>query len=138
MASKKNGQSNIGQVIIPVAHPNPPEAHEVEAARVLALHFGCEVKFLIPVDDYKRKTPDIAMLGLEWEIKSPRGSSKRSTIRSQFANAKGKSKHLIIDGQNTPLDDGFVINKLHAEIRKRQSVKKLIYITKERKVLDIR
>jgi hypothetical protein len=30
------------------------------------------------VDDYKRKTPDIVMQGIEWEMKSPSGKSKNT------------------------------------------------------------
>jgi hypothetical protein len=70
---KKNRSLNTGQVIIPAGHPNPPEQHEIEAAWILARHFRTTVEFLIPIDDYKRKTPDIIMLGIEFEIKSPIG-----------------------------------------------------------------
>jgi hypothetical protein len=62
---KKNKKVNRGQVIIPAAHINSPEPHEIEAAWILARHYGCTVEFLIPVDDYKRKTPDMVMQGLE-------------------------------------------------------------------------
>jgi hypothetical protein len=65
MGEKKRKQLNIGQVIIPTNHPNPPEPHELEAACILAQHFQCTVAFLTPIDDYKRKTADIVMLGIE-------------------------------------------------------------------------
>ena len=86
MMKEKVKQLNLGQVIIPASHPNPPEPHEVSAAIVLARHYQTTVEFLMPIDDYRRKTADIAMLGLEWEIKSPTGSSKY-TIQKQFRRA---------------------------------------------------
>jgi len=87
MAKKKRKQINPGLVTIPVGHPSPPEPHEVDAAMILARHYKCAVEFLAPVDDYKRKTADIVMLGVLWEIKSPIGASK-STIGNQFQVAK--------------------------------------------------
>ena len=83
MRKKNHRKINLGQVIIPAGHPNPPEPHEVEVAYILARYYHVTVEFLIPVDDYKRKSADIVMLGVEWEIKSPHGASK-STIGNQF------------------------------------------------------
>jgi hypothetical protein len=138
MAVNKNRKLNSGQVIIPAGHPNPPETHEVDAAWVLARHYSTVVEFLIPVDDYMRKTPDIVMLGVEWEIKSPKGNSRRNTIKDQFMNAHGKSHHLVIDGGRTPLDDVFILGKIHYELSNHRRIKKLLFITKERKVLEIK
>jgi len=89
---------------------------------VLANHYQCTVEFLIPVDDYKRKTADVKMLGVEWEIKCPTGMSK-STIRNQFRRASGQSKCLIID--------------LLYQIKERPYIKKVILIDKSIKVIEI-
>ena len=103
MAKKKLKQNNPGQVIIPVNHPSPPEQHEIDAAWILARHFQCAVEFLTPVDDYKRKTADIVMLGIQWEMKSPIGASK-STIGNQFSIAKKQSRNIIIDTRRTAIE----------------------------------
>ena len=58
-------QKNRGQVIIPDKHPNPPLPHEVNMASVLAQHFQTVVSFIVPLDDYKRKSADIMMHGVE-------------------------------------------------------------------------
>ena len=86
MAKNRQKQKNPGQIIIPVGHPNPPEPHEVDVAMVLARHYQTTVKFIVPVDDYKRKSADIVMLNVEWEIKCPTGKSKY-TIQEQFRRA---------------------------------------------------
>ena len=100
---KKRKQNNPGRVIIPAGHPNPPEPHEVDVAYVLARHYQSTVEFLIPVDDYKRKSADIVMLGVEWEIKCPLGASK-STIRNQFRRASNQSKNIVIDVRRSKLE----------------------------------
>jgi hypothetical protein len=65
--AKKSRKTNTAQVVIPTGHPNPPEQHEVEVAWILARHFGAKIEFLLPVDDYMRKTQDIILNGIEWE-----------------------------------------------------------------------
>ena len=59
MIKKKIKLFNPGKVIIPVGHPNPPISHELDAALVLSQHYQTTVEFIVPVDDYKRKTADI-------------------------------------------------------------------------------
>jgi len=133
---KKNKKINRGQVIIPTEQTKPPEPHEVEAAWILARHYSCTVVFLIPVDDYKRKTPDIVMQGQEWEIKSPTGNSK-NTIDRQLKRAVKQSKNLVFDGRRTALSD-FDIEKIVAlEMTRRGSIRKVIFITKLGGVVEI-
>ena len=133
---KKNLKKNIGQVIIPAGHPNPPEPHEVDAAYILARHYQETVEFIVPVDDYKRKSADIVMLGVEWEIKCPRGASK-STIGNQFRFASKQSKNIIIDTRRTRLDYESIKNRVLFEIKKRPAIKKVIIIDKSDKVIEI-
>ena len=134
---KKNRKTiNLGKVIIPAGHPNPPEPHEVETAYILARHYQTTVEFLIPVDDYKRKSADIIMLGVEWEIKCPHGASK-STIGNQFRFASKQSKNIVIDARRTRLEYESVENKVLFEIKKRPAIRKVIIIDKSEKVIEI-
>ena len=50
-------------VIIPINLDNPPEEIEIKIAWVVARYYNQTIEFLRPVDDYKRKTPDIVMNG---------------------------------------------------------------------------
>ena len=136
MAKKKRKQINPGQVIIPVNHPNPPEQHEIDAAIVLARHYRCNVEFLIPLDDYKRKTADIIMFGVEWEMKSPTGKSKY-TIQDQFKRASKQAKNIVIDSRRTKLKDDFIEKSIKIIFNKRHSIKRVILINKKQKVLEI-
>ena len=136
MAKKKRKQPNPGQVIIPANHPNPPEAHEIDAAFTLARHYQCVVEFLKPIDDYKRKTADIVMFGIEWEIKCPIGKSKY-TIQEQFRRASKQAKNIIIDTRRTKLQDEFIEKSIAVVLKKRPSIKKVILIHKLEKVVEI-
>ena len=136
MGKKSRKKVNPGQVIIPAGHPNPPESHEVDVAFILARHYRETVEFLIPVDDYKRKSADIIMLGVEWEIKSPHGASK-STIGNQFRFASKQSKNIIIDTRRTKLEYESIVSKVLFEIKKRPAIKKVILIDKFEKVIEI-
>ena len=135
MAKKKSKELNPAQVIIPGNHPNPPEPHEVDAAIILSRHFRCTVEFLTPVDDYMRKTADIVMLGVEWEIKSPIGASK-STIGNQFSVASRQSRNIIIDTRRTSLEYEMIEKKVLSEIKKRSRTKRVILIDKFEKVIE--
>ena len=125
MRKKKVKQPNPGQVIIPSGHPNPPEPHEVDIALILSRHFQCTVEFLIQVDEYKRKTADIVMLGVEWEMKSPIGNSK-STIGNQFSVASRQSRNIIIDTRRTSLVYEMIEKKVLFEMKKRPNTKRVI------------
>jgi len=128
--------SNKGQVIIPANHPNPPESHELNAAHLLARHFQCTVEFLIPLDDYKRKTPDFKMLGAEWELKSPIGNSK-DTIRNQMRLASKQSKYIVIDIRRSKIHPSKAERKIRNELSIRQATKRVLLIINANKIVDI-
>jgi len=140
MAKKKQKQQNIGQVVIPGNHPNPPLQHEVDTAMLLARHYNTVVEFLIPIDDYKRKTADIAMLGVEWELKCPTGTSK-ATIENQFRRASKQAKNIIIDTRRTILEYENIEKSVHFVMKRRPSMKKvnkIILIDKFENVIAIK
>jgi len=136
MGKKMEKQHSLGQVIIPVGHPNPPEPHEVDVAMVLARHYQTTVEFLVPVDDYKRKSADIIMLGVEWEIKSPTGKS-RYTIQEQFRRASKQAKNIIIDSRRTKLTFAAIEKSVLFEMSKRPYIRKVILVDKRKKVVAL-
>ena len=83
----------------------------------------------MPVDDYMRKTADIIMLGVEWEMKSPIGNSK-ATIENQFRRASKQSKHIVIDTRRTTLEYDRIEKMLLLEMNKRPIIKRVILIKK--------
>jgi hypothetical protein len=135
MIKKKNNQENSGQVIIPNNHPNPPLPHEMDAALILSRHYQTTVEFIVPIDDYLRKSADILMLGAEWELKTPKGASK-STIYKQFRRASKQAKNIIIDSRYTKLRYERIETSVLLEIKKRQSIKKVILIDKSKNIVE--
>jgi len=136
MPKKKRNPKNPGQVIIPAGHPNPPEPHEVDAAMALARHYKVVVEFIIPVDDYRRKSADILMLDLEWEIKCPKGAS-RATVENQFRRASKQSGNIIIDTRRTRLRYKMIEKNVIFELKKHPSVKKVVLIDKSDNIIEI-
>ena len=136
MGKKKSKRDNLAQVIIPLGHPNPPEPHEVDAAMILARHYQTSVEFLIPVDDYKRKSPDIVMLGVQWEIKSPKGISK-VTIKNQFQRASKQARNIVIDTRRTKLKYESIEKSVLFEMEKRSYIKRVILIDNRKNVIVI-
>jgi len=122
---RKKAQKNCGQVKIPENHPNPPLPHEVETASVLANHFQCDVEFLIPVYDYKRKTADIIMLGIEWELKCPTGASK-ATVENQLRKISKQARNIVIDTRRSALEYDTIAKRVLYELKNRPSMKKSI------------
>jgi len=133
---KSDRQQNLGKVIIPIGLNSPPEPHEIDAAQILAQYFRCDVEFLVPVDDYLRKSADILIQGVAWEIKSPTGGSK-ATIQNQFRRASKQAKNIILDTRRSKLDYETIEKRVMLEV-KRSSFKKVLLINKFEKVIVIR
>jgi hypothetical protein len=123
-------------VIIPTNMRNPPEQHEIEVAWIISEYFNCEVIFLKPVDAYKTKTADIKMNGIEWEIKSPIGKSTK-TIGKKLKQASSQSKYIIFDSRRSPIADDIIENKIKYELTEHRSLKRVIMVKKDKKVIDI-
>ena len=136
MSKKKRRIQNHGQVIIPVGHPSPPEPHEVDTAMVLARHYQTTVEFIMPVNDFKRRSADIKMLDVEWEMKSPKGASK-TTINTQFSRASTQAKNVVIDTRRTKLPYSEIEKSVLVETKKRSNIRKVIIIDKNEKVVEI-
>jgi hypothetical protein len=134
---KKSKQENLGKVIIPVGHPNPPEQHEEYVAKILANHFRTDVEFIVPIDDYKRKSADIMLFEKPWEIKSPKGSSK-STIENQFRRASKQAENLIIDTHRSKLKHEVIERRVLYEMKRHPSIKRVILIDNLKNVIEIK
>jgi len=135
MFKKKKTNEYLGSVIIPPGLIVPPEQHEIEAALILSRHYKCSVEFLIPVNDYKRKSADVVMQGVIWELKSPMGDSKKNTIERQFKKGTKQSRNIVLDTRRTKLDDLEIEKKVLHEATKRSSIKRVIMINKSGKII---
>jgi len=137
MAKKKDKKQNPGQVVFSVSSPHPPLPHEIDVAWVLAYHYRSTVEFITPIDDYKRKTADIVLHGVVWEIKCPTGKSK-STISNQIRRASRQSAHIIIDTRHTKLQYSDIEKRVIFGVSGKSDIKKVILIDKLGKVVEIK
>ena len=88
----------------------PPEQHEIETASFFA-KLGYDVVFLRPSNISGTHTPDIFMAGVEWEMKCPRGKSRR-TIEQIFKRAVRQSRYLVFDLRKMQLPTKECVSKL--------------------------
>lgn len=111
-----------------------PEKHEFDVARYFA-DLGKNIKFLQPSQIPNTHTPDISMDGLEWEIKSPQGNSKR-TIEANFRNAVKQSHYIIFDLRRIKVPEKQCLAQLEKEFSVRPYVKRLLVIKKNGELLE--
>lgn len=121
------------EVIIKTDIRDRPKDHELSAALILARHFKSDVIFLRPQTD---KTPDIKVAGLHWEIKSPRGNGKK-TIDNNFRAARTQSLNIVIDLRRIKMHKSKATARISFFLSTPHRFKRVLIITKERKVVEI-
>ncbi|MBP5652279.1 MAG: hypothetical protein J6X17_02505 [Lachnospiraceae bacterium] len=111
----------------------PPEKHEFETVKYFA-NRGKDITFLKPSDIPNLHTPDILMDGVEWEMKCPLGSGKR-TIEANFRKAVMQSKYIIFDIRYIKIPEKQCISQLEKEFNARPYIKRLYVIRKNGELL---
>ncbi len=121
-------RNKTGRVVIPEDAIIKP--HKLAVAVVLS-RTGFDVEFL-PVRTIP--TPDLFFRGLEWEVKSPIGSSSR-TIENNLRNALKQSQNIIIDLSRIKQKEEKAIREIKHQLELLRGVGRIIVITKSREVL---
>ncbi len=121
------------EVIVKTDLKDRPEDHELSAALILAAYFKTDVIFLRPES---RKTPDVAVNSIKWEIKSPRGSSKK-TIENNLRTARKQSHNIILDLRRIKLHQQKAVSRMNFFLSGPHRFKKVLIITKTEKVIEI-
>lgn len=108
--------------------------HERHVAEILA-RAGHYVEFL---PESSMRTPDIKLDNVdEYEIKSPE-SSRAITIERAIKKALKQCNNLIIDASRMKnARDASVARFLIAQAKSRKQIKKMLFITKKGKIVDI-
>ena len=112
------------------------EKHEAQTIAFL-MNIGKDIEILAPIRSKGVRTPDIAMDGVCWEIKCPVGNSKR-TIVKKLKNASKQSANIIFDLRKTKLSEQKCLLQLETEYKLRTAIKRLLVITKNNTLLDIK
>ena len=113
----------------------PPEKHELLAAKYFA-DLGKDIVFIRPSDGEGIHRPDFRMDGVEWELKSPTGRSKR-TIENNFRDAVKQSRYIIFDLRRIQLTDDMSVKQIKKEFSVRKYLKRLLIIHKDGTLEDI-
>ncbi len=122
------------RVVVKTDLINLPRGHELSAALILAKHFKTDVIFLRPKH---KKSPDISVRGIMWEIKSPKGNSKK-TIENNLRTARKQSNNIVIDLARSKMHSSRAIARAKFYTRtNRGAIRHLKIITKTQRVIDV-
>lgn len=122
------------KVIVQTDVLDVPRDHELSAALILANYFRADVMFLRPE---RKKTPDIDVDGVKWEIKSPTGNGKK-TIDNNLRAAHRQSRNVVLDLRRAKLHQSKAIARVnHYLAAGPHKIQHLKVITKTQKVIDI-
>ena len=130
---EKVASERIGRVD---KHNVDAKPHEESTALHLA-QFGFNVDFIMPRNTYKSKSADFLVNGAVWETKSPEGGGN-STVGRQFHEASKQADRLILDLRRIKLPADKAKRQALARFEKAVNIKRLLLITKEGRLLDIK
>ena len=83
------------------------------------------------------KSADFLVGGMAWEVKSPIGSSRKSTIKNQLKGL-GQSRDIVIDGRRSGLSDDYIVAEIHKNIKLGLRARRLLYINKKAIIVDLK
>ena len=112
----------------------PPEQAEFETAKYFAA-LGKDINFIQPSSIPNQHRPDIRMDGVEWEIKSPQGDSKR-TIENNMRKAIKQSHNIIFDLRHMRTQDDRCVSQLIQQFNKRSQLRRLLIIKRNGELLS--
>lgn len=120
----------IGKVII--LRNTFPSYQEMRVALILT-KTGHDVAFIprriIP-------TPDIWFMGREWEIKSPKGNTKR-TLENCIRHALKQSKNIIIDLSEIKMEQEKAIREIKRQNRMIKIKHNIMIVTRAGKIIKL-
>lgn len=104
-------------------------------AKLLAEYYRGDVVLLRRGID---RTADLKILGKIWELKSPKGNSKK-TIENNLRDASKQSLNIVLDLGRTKMDTNRAIISVKHYIgnEKNRHIKRVIVVSKGGKIIDI-
>ena len=131
----KNSAPKFGNIRLPA--DESIWQHELVAVQALARE-GYDVEFIATRSGNHRKSPDIKMGGIYWEIKSPR-ADKLSAIERNIKRALKQSPNIIIDSQRMKkIHDTTIEKYLIQKFHQQKAIQKMIFINRKHTVIVIR
>lgn len=114
-----------------------PWPHERYTAEALCAQ-GYDVEFLPVRHGERQSSADVRMDGCEWEMKSPI-SGRLSNVQKTLRKAAHQSCFVIYDSQRVKnLTDFQIERELRKQAALLRSLKRVIFVTRKRDVIDIK
>ena len=130
---QKVAEDRIGRINENNVKVNP---HESSTA-VYLTQYGFNIDYVMPVYIHKSKNPDFLVNGAVWEAKSPVGNGK-NTIKHQFDGTSKQSDKMILDLRRIKMPAEKAKKQSLARFEKSINIKRLLLITKNGKLFDIK
>lgn len=105
------------------------EAHENKDISTLAKAMRANIELIKPANTKGRKSADFTMCGIDWELKSPEGKSRRN-LEHIMKRAAKQSSNIVISLRRTKLDDAEAIKQLRGLFGDLASLKRLLVVKK--------
>lgn len=121
-------------IIIPVGMKPRPKIHEETAAEILAKHFKSDVHF---IETASQGTPDVLIIGLKWEMKSPIGSGANN-IQKNMREASAQSENIVIDLRRSKLHQSRALGYIKQFTDRYKKLKRVVVIAKNKRILTIK
>ena len=110
------------------------QAHEYKTVLLLT-ELGLDVELIPRSNKFGEHAPDVRILGLLWEIKSPKGGGKY-LIQNTLHKAARQSENIIIDLRRVKIDQAKCLAKIEKEFRLTKRIQRIKVINKTKEVID--
>ena len=99
---------------------------------------GYEVEFIKRREGYCQSSADIKIDGFEWELKSPVSASLKN-VQKTLRKAAHQANRVVYDSQRVKtLTDPQLEKELRKQAKEFRSIKRVMFVNKARKVIDIK
>ena len=114
-----------------------PWPHEEATAKVLAL-YGHDVEFIRKSNREREHSADAYIDGEKWEFKSPTANHTK-TILKNLKDARWQSDKVVLDSRRMKkVPNEVILRELKSSIREVPEIKRVKYISKSKKLIDIK
>lgn len=110
------------------------EEHEYETVKCL-LDQGYDIELIPPSKIKGLRMPDLTMLGVPWEMKSPVSTGKH-TIKNFVQSASHQSENIIIDLRRYKADEEIAVKDIERYFNLSKRLRRAKIILKSEEMLD--
>lgn len=111
------------------------ERHEMMTVNFL-LRLGFNIELIPKSNRAGVRTPDLRMLNLEWEMKSPKGQGKY-LLQNVVHRAARQSENIIVDLRRVKIHPMKCLNELDKQFNYSKRCRRMKVITKTGEVVDL-